>query len=341
MSQGRFFDMMKKLKQLISLVATVALVASCTQQQQEVEDPLKPIPTEPVIVKPTTPAKPKPAKPVKPEKPAKPFVPAAPGVRVSSVSVPGKYVAITFDDGPHATLTPQVLDVLKKYGAKATFFVAGSNAARYPSIMARAAAEGHEIGNHTYSHIQMTAATQEKIDSEISRTNALIEAATGSKPKVMRPPYGAINAKLVSRMFNTYGLKSILWNVDTNDWRRPGSSVVVQRALDGAKPGAIILMHDIHAGTAAAVEGIVTGLQARGYTLVTVSELIEMGRVAAKAAEPKPAPVVAPAAPATEVTAPVTEVAAPEEAPIADPLAPLPVEVPAAQGSATLGGVAI
>ena len=327
--------MMKKLKQLISLVATVALVACTGQQQQEIEDPLKPIPTEPVIIKPTTPTKPKTDKPVKPAQPTKPFVPMAPGVRVSSVNVPGNYVAITFDDGPHASLTPQILDVLKKHGAKATFFVLGSNAARYSSILARAAAEGHEIGNHTYSHIQMTASTQEKIASEISRTNALIEAAIGSSPKVMRPPYGAINAKLVSMMFNNYGLKSILWNVDTNDWRRPGSAVVAKRAVDGAKPGAIILMHDIHAGTAAAVESIVTGLQARGYTLVTVSELIEMGRKAANAAEPKPAPIVDPAAPAVEEVTPV------EESPVADSLAPEPVVVPAAEGSATLTGEAL
>ena len=260
---------------------------------------------------PTTPGQTEPQ--VKPVGPDKPFKPSMPGMRVSSVSVPGKYVAITFDDGPSSSLTPQVLDILKRHGASATFFVLGDNASRNPSILARAVAEGHEIGNHTYSHIKMTSASAETIRSEISRTAAVIESATGRKAKVMRPPYGATNANIVSNMFNNYGMRSILWNIDTQDWRHPGVGVVVQRAVGGAKPGSIILLHDIHSSTLAAVEGIVTGLQARGYKLVTVSQLIEMGRQAAQQ----------PAAPAAEPTTPA-----------------VPTLAPGAAGAATISGTA-
>ena len=236
-----------------------------------------------------------------------------PGLRVSSVSVPGKYVAITFDDGPSSSLTPQVLDILKRHGASAPFFVLGDNAARNPSILARAVAEGHEIGNHTYSHIKMTSASAETISSEISRTAAVIESATGRKAKVMRPPYGATNGNIVNNMYNNYGMRSILWSIDTQDWRHPGVGVVVQRAVGGAKPGSIILLHDIHSSTLAAVEGIVTGLQARGFKLVTVSQLIEMGRQAAEQ----------PATPAAEPTTPA-----------------VPALAPGAAGAATISGTA-
>lgn len=217
----------------------------------------------------------------KPDKTPSSFVPRIPGNRISRVSVPGRYVALTFDDGPSATLTPQVLDILNRHGARGTFFVVGQNASRNPSILARAAAEGHEIGSHTYSHIKMTGREMGNVRSEIERTSSIIERATGTCPRVMRPPYGATNSRLVSMMVDEYGMKSVLWDVDTRDWQHPGVDVVVQRAVGGAKPGSIILVHDIHQSTLQALEGIVSGLQARGFTLVTVSQLIELGRHAA------------------------------------------------------------
>lgn len=202
------------------------------------------------------------------------IMPVKPGLRVSRVQIPGMYVALTFDDGPSSAYTPKVLDILQRHGAKGTFFVLGSNAKRCSSIVARAAAEGHEIGVHTWSHINMARSSMEKIDSEVSRTAEVIRSVTGKSPVVMRPPYGAVNARIVNHMYDRYGMRSILWDVDTQDWRRPGVSTVVSRAVNRAKPGSIILVHDIHASTLAAIEGIVTGLQARGYTLVTVSELL-------------------------------------------------------------------
>lgn len=213
-----------------------------------------------------------------------PFVPSAPGKRVARVSVPGNYVALTFDDGPSASLTPRVLDILKEYGASATFFVLGENAARNKSILARAASEGHEIASHTWGHVKLTGCSQEKICSEMERTSAVIAEATGRRPSLMRPPYGATNSSIVNLMADRFGMTSVLWDVDTRDWQHPGVDVVVRRAVGGARPGSIILVHDIHASTLAAVEGIVSGLQARGFRLVTVSQLIALGRRAAEEA---------------------------------------------------------
>lgn len=242
--------------------------------------------------------------------------PAAPGLRIARVQVPGMYVALTFDDGPAAATTPRVLDILRRNNAVGTFFVLGQNASLNRSLVARAAAEGNEIGVHTWSHIKMTGSSLAKVDSEVSRTSAVIQEITGRAPLVMRPPYGATNGGLVNRMKAEFGMRTILWDVDTLDWRHPGVQKVINTAVGQAKPGSIILVHDIHASTVAAIEGIVQGLQARGFKLVTVSQLIALAnRAAGQSAEaaPAPAPVAVPA-----------PVAAPEEAPAA-----LPAEQPA------------
>lgn len=214
------------------------------------------------------------------------FVPKVPGARIARVSVPGKYVALTFDDGPSAAYTPKVLDILRRHGAKATFFVLGENAARNKGILARAAAEGHEIGSHTWSHIKLTGKSRDTIISEMNRTSDVVQQATGRRPSVMRPPYGATNKAVTSFMMQQYGMPSILWDVDTVDWKHPGVGVVINRAVNGARNGSIILLHDIHGSTLAAVEGVVKGLQARGFKLVTVSELVRLGRDAAGASAP-------------------------------------------------------
>lgn len=237
--------------------------------------------------------------------PSSPFVPKAPGRRVARVDVPGPYVALTFDDGPSPANTPKILDVLKRHGAHATFFVAGENAVHNKGILARAAAEGHEIGSHTYSHIKLTGSSDGKIESEMSRTGSIIEEATGRKPVLMRPPYGATNKRIVDKMYNDYGMTSVLWDVDTQDWRHPGVDVVVRRAVGNARAGSIILVHDIHASTLAAVEDIVVGLQARGFKLVTVSQLLALGSCPAPAPEPV-AEKTTPELPGTELPEPVT-----------------------------------
>lgn len=214
------------------------------------------------------------------------FVPQNPGIRISRVSVPDKLVALTFDDGPHASLTPRILDILDRRGAKGTFFVLGQNAVRMPSILNRAASSGHEIASHSWSHPKLTSLNREKVASELSRTSEVIRSATGKAPALMRPPYGAVNASLLSFIYSRYGTPAILWDVDTNDWRKPGVQTVINRAVNGAKSGSIILVHDIHQSTADAIEGIVKGLQERGFRLVTVSELIAAGRRASGGSAP-------------------------------------------------------
>ncbi len=324
-------------------------LAACSQnsEPEEVAEPLTPVVKEaqtpqPLQPKPVKLAPPRPGKvaPVvapafRPVDTSAPFVPSAPGKRISRVNVPGPYVAVTFDDGPSAALTPQVLDIFNRHGARATFFVQGQNASRNRSLLARMAAEGHEVGSHTWSHVNMRTCGTAKLISELDRTAAVIEQATGSRPRVMRPPYGSANANLINMVYNRYGTPAIMWDVDTNDWRKPGVETVIRRAVGNAKPGSIILLHDIHSSTLAAVEGIVTGLQARGFKLVTVSQLIAMGRRAAGATAPArepeaPAAIPEQPAPAPIAAAPVAEQPAPAVAP-AQPQLP--------EGAASIGAV--
>lgn len=257
-----------------------------------------------------------------------PFVPKNPGLRISRVNVPEKLVALTFDDGPHGQLTPRILDILARNGAKGTFFVLGQNANRFPGILQRAVAEGNEIGSHTWSHAKLTSCGREKLLSEMGRTHDAIIRATGKAPAVMRPPYGAINASTIQTIYSAYGTPAILWDVDTNDWRKPGVQTVINRAVNGARSGSIILVHDIHASTADAIEGIVKGLQARGFRLVTVSELIAAGRRAAGATGPAPLPAspasASPASASVPAAAPSLRVPA-----LPAPTAVAPAGVPA------------
>ena len=207
----------------------------------------------------------------------------------SSVRVDGPYIAMTFDDGPSATLTPRLLDILKERNIKATFFVIGENAERHPEILAREVAEGHEIGDHSWSHPQLTKISEERLKKEVGDTSDVIFKATGKRPLYLRPPYGAMNPHVKHFVEDQYGMKIIFWSVDPLDWKRPGSAIVSQRILAGAKPGAIILSHDIHPGTIDAMPATLDALLAKGYHFVTVSELIAL-----ESATPTPAATAAP-----------------------------------------------
>ncbi len=193
----------------------------------------------------------------------------------TSVPVDGPYIAMSFDDGPSPSLTPRLLDILKQRGIKVTFFVIGQNVEHAPGIVARAAAEGHEIGNHTWDHPALTKLSDARVQEEVNNTSDAIFKAIGKKPTLLRPPYGAVNPR-VHRLIDQDGMKVVLWSVDPNDWKRPGSAVVERRILAGAKPGAIILSHDIHPGTIEAMPATLDALLAKGYKFVTVSELIAM-----------------------------------------------------------------
>jgi peptidoglycan/xylan/chitin deacetylase (PgdA/CDA1 family) len=207
--------------------------------------------------------------------PVAPRPPRAPA-NYRSVKTERPVVALTFDDGPHPELTPQLLDILRQQGVRATFYVIGRNVDAYPEIARRIVAEGHEIANHTYNHPHLTKVGAARLDSEMTRTTDAIVRATGRRPTNMRPPYGAINARVEQALLQKHGLDVIMWSVDPLDWRRPGAEVVRQRLVDGATPGGILLAHDIHPGTIEAMPGTISDLKTKGYGFATVSQLLAL-----------------------------------------------------------------
>lgn len=186
------------------------------------------------------------------------------------------FVALTFDDGPHPVNTPKLLDILKQRNVKATFYVVGTNARRYPEILRRMIAEGHEIGNHTVNHPNLAKMSDEGVRKELRSCHEAIVAATGVAPRTMRPPYGAITASQKSWIRKEFGYPTIMWSADPLDWKKPGASVVTARLVSGASPGGILLAHDIHAGTIEAMPSTIDQLQSRGYKFVTVTQLLAM-----------------------------------------------------------------
>lgn len=196
----------------------------------------------------------------------------------SRANVSGKYVALTFDDGPVAANTTRVLNMLKARNVKATFYVIGSRVQRNPSLMRRMVAEGHEVGNHTWTHGKLTGMSDSRVRSELDRTRTAIVSATGIKPRTMRPPYGALSTRQRNWIFKEYGYPTILWDVDPQDWKKPGASVIKSRIVNGTRNGSIILLHDLHMSTVNAVPATIDALLSKGYKFVTVSQLIAMSR---------------------------------------------------------------
>lgn len=189
-------------------------------------------------------------------------------------------VALTYDDGP-GVHTNRLLDTLGRENVKATFFMVGTNVSGNPGTVRRMRDMGMELGNHTVNHPDLTGLGSSSINYQISDTQRRIRDASGVTPTYMRPPYGARNAT-VDTVARDNRVGVALWSVDPYDWRDRNSSVVTQRVLDQARPGSVILMHDIHGTTVDAAPAIIRGLKARGYTLVTMSELLgpaQPGRV--------------------------------------------------------------
>jgi peptidoglycan/xylan/chitin deacetylase (PgdA/CDA1 family) len=194
----------------------------------------------------------------------------------NKVNTSRRVLALTFDDGPHPELTPKLLDILRHHGVRATFYVIGRNVETYPEIARRIVSEGHEIANHSWSHPALTGLSAARLRSEVENTSAVIQRVTGRRPTNIRPPYGAINDRVRRSLIEDHGLDVIMWSVDPLDWRRPGASVVAQRLVEGAEPGAILLAHDIHPGTIEAVPETITRLKAKGYAFATVSQLLAL-----------------------------------------------------------------
>ncbi|MBE1537979.1 polysaccharide deacetylase family protein [Actinomadura algeriensis] len=188
-----------------------------------------------------------------------------------------KCVALTFDDGP-VPGTAELLDVLDARGVRATFFVVGEQAAEHPELVRREHLAGHEIGNHSYTHADLGAASKRRVVEELRKTQDAVRRATGFTPVLLRPPYGSMSGTLTREARRT-GLSQVLWSVDPQDWSDRDSGSVERRVVEGARPGAVVLMHDIHGSTVDAVPDIIDRLREDGYVFVTVSQLFD-GRLA-------------------------------------------------------------
>ena len=207
----------------------------------------------------------------KPPEP-KPEPTPAPATPAPAPTTGNKVIALTFDDGP-GPYTAHLLDVLDQYGAKATFFLIGSKVSSQANVVRSIHARGHQLGNHSWSHPELPKLPVDQIAGEIDRTNDAIKQATGVTPAILRPPYGAVNGVVLEQL-RLRGMSSILWSVDTRDWADRNSDIVCSRAVAGARPGAIILMHDIHQTSVGAVPCILSALKQQGYSFVTVQGLI-------------------------------------------------------------------
>ena len=181
-------------------------------------------------------------------------------------------VAITYDDGPGAE-TNRLLDKLKAKNAHASFMVLAPSAEQHPELLKRMKAEGHTIGNHTKSHRQLNTLSYEQVSQEIDAGNAAIKKATGQGTRWVRPPYGATNAT-VDQVTRDKGVSQALWDVDTVDWKDRNSEHVCSSAVQGARAGSIVLMHDIHPTTVDAADCVIDGLRAKGLEPVSLDRLL-------------------------------------------------------------------
>ncbi|WP_236700404.1 polysaccharide deacetylase family protein [Allosalinactinospora lopnorensis] len=207
------------------------------------------------------------------EKPAPGAIPVVQDGDPDCSTAESKCIALTFDDGP-GKRTSELLDALDEYEAKATFFVTGEEPLReYPEVVQREYAEGHELANHTMVHPDLTTVSRAEVKNELTTLNALVRRDTGYTMNLMRPPYGASD-DTVSEVSEEMGLAQIMWSIDTYDWRDRDPDKVAKRVMKDAEPGSIVLMHDIHGSTIDAVPTILEKLDEKGYTMVTVSQLL-------------------------------------------------------------------
>lgn len=188
-----------------------------------------------------------------------------------------KKIALTFDDGPHPVKTKEILEVLDKHNVKATFFVLGINVKNYPSIMNLISKNGHEIGNHTYSHKRLKGKSKKTIEKELLKTDIEIMTNNGSKTNLIRPPCGEYDDNLVDIAIEK-DYKIVLWNIDTRDWAHSTKDDIINNIIKNIKGGDIVLFHDYLSGennTVEALDTIIPILKDKGYEFVTVGELLK------------------------------------------------------------------
>ncbi len=193
---------------------------------------------------------------------------------ISSGPTTFKQIALTFDDGPKPKYTLKILDILRERNVKATFFVLGECVRLHGWILRQIVAEGHEIGNHTYSHLVLKSknTTEEMIEDEITRTQNEIKNSIGYETFLFRPPYGAFRPQTKS-IFHEHHFAVILWSIDTQDWRSKNSDQIFHAIVDHVRNGSIILCHDIQKATMEALPKILDALLDEGYEFTTVSQL--------------------------------------------------------------------
>jgi peptidoglycan-N-acetylglucosamine deacetylase len=184
-------------------------------------------------------------------------------------------VALTFDDGPDPSRTPALLDALAELEVEATFFCVGAEVDAHPALARRIARDGHELGNHTYTHRYLPLARSRAVGRELAAADAALVRATGAAPVIARPPYGG-RAMRTARAFARHGKRMVLWDVNSYDWKGAPAAEVAARVLARVRPGSVVLLHDggrRGADTVAAVRLLVPALRAQGYALATVSKL--------------------------------------------------------------------
>lgn len=181
-----------------------------------------------------------------------------------------KKIAITFDDGPHPSYTEQLLDGLKERGVHATFFVTGEHAELHPDIIERMSKEGHVIGNHTYSHMQLTKNNRDTFKEELIKTNEILKEITGEEVQYVRPPYGSWD-KSFEKELNMF---PVLWTVDPLDWSSRNVGRITEKIVSKTGENDIILMHDYYDTSVTAALKAIDELLEEGYTFVTVEEIL-------------------------------------------------------------------
>lgn len=187
----------------------------------------------------------------------------------------GKYVALTFDDGPNEKVTPIILEILNDFDAVATFFMLGSQVDYYPKLVKQVAENGHEIGNHTESHKDLTTLSPSEVRQELSISRDKLTEITGQAPNLIRPPYGAYDKNLV-QIAHENQESIILWSVDSLDWQSRHPVTINETILESTIPGSIVLMHDIHQSTADALPILLSTLQKEGFEFITISQLLDL-----------------------------------------------------------------
>jgi peptidoglycan/xylan/chitin deacetylase (PgdA/CDA1 family) len=202
-----------------------------------------------------------------------------------------KKVVLTFDDGPHPRTTPKILEILKKRNLKAIFFVLGIQVEKYPELVKQIYLDGHEIGNHSYNHKNFTKITDAELIEQIDKTSNLIREITGKAPRLLRPPYGAMNTKVLA-LAKMRNMSLVLWTIDPKDWKNKNEHIIVhnvkhQLGLTNRQRGGVLLLHDIYPSTVRALNNILDQIAINEYQITSIHEIDSKNQKFWTAADPR------------------------------------------------------